>query len=420
MLCLRVIEGPDAGRQLPLPPGEPQLLGRSSEALPLTDRAVSRRHAELTPDGGRWYLRDLDSTSGTSLNGALVTTRQSLSPGDEIRLGQTRLMLDHDETLRAGPDSSTQVADHTHFSPVSAEDAPAVLEALLPALAAAIDGDDSPVLSSALPEEIAEALQQLASTRTGLQRRAHLAAMGEGVATVSHAIKNILQGLQGGAGALSLALEREDLSMALKAWPIVSRNLDRVSDLALNMLAYSRPRPVQRRLQSIEAIVSEVMLLLEEPFASHRAKLTNAGEGDLPPVPVDAAALHQALLNLVLNALQSIEARRGQVEISVGLEPSHAWVAVDDNGPGVPEDQQASIMEPFASTRGQRGTGLGLAVTRRIARQHGGDLTVGRSPLGGARFLLTLSLDLPGQDADETDMPEGGPLSTDERFAGGS
>src|SRR5688500_14035383 len=68
MLIRTVLQGPDKGRKFELPDHEPQLIGRSSEALPLTDNTVSRRHAELTPDDGVWWIRDLHSQNGTYVN----------------------------------------------------------------------------------------------------------------------------------------------------------------------------------------------------------------------------------------------------------------------------------------------------------------------------------------------------------------
>jgi signal transduction histidine kinase len=414
MFCLRVVEGPDAGQLLPLPPGEPQLLGRSSESLPLTDGAVSRRHAELTPDGEQWFVRDLDSTGGTRLNGAVVTGRQGLHEGDELRCGRTRLIVEIADGPLGGPGRRTAPTASTCFDVPDDADAPAVLRETLAALAAALDGRQ--VNIDGLPKHLGTALDRLGQSRQGMERRAQLAAMGEGVASVSHAIKNILQGLQGGAGAVSMALQRDDLEMARKAWPIMSRNLDRISDLALNMLAFSRPRPSHRRLHSLTAVVAEVTELLEEPFAHRKVKLVNDLPGDLPPIPLDAAAMHQALLNLLLNALQAAPARSGTVTIQAGLDDGHAWIAVSDNGPGVPEAWREEIFEPFASTRGQRGTGLGLPVTRRIAQQHGGSIAVTQSAGGGATFTLRLSLDLPGQDSDKTDAPLGEPPVPDPRF----
>src|SRR5690348_8197909 len=89
MLILTVIQGPDKGKSFQLPDHEPQLVGRSSEALPLRDATVSRRHAELTPDDGEWWIRDLTSQNGTWVNGTRIADRTRLRVGDQIRTGST-------------------------------------------------------------------------------------------------------------------------------------------------------------------------------------------------------------------------------------------------------------------------------------------------------------------------------------------
>ena len=94
MLRLRTISGPDAGRVHELPPEEPQILGRSTEALPSSDRTVSRRHAELTPRDGLWLVRDLASKAGTFVNGARIHGHQALRVGDRVRVGETVLLVE--------------------------------------------------------------------------------------------------------------------------------------------------------------------------------------------------------------------------------------------------------------------------------------------------------------------------------------
>lgn len=98
VLVLTVIQGPDKGRRYELPDHEPQLIGRSSEALPLSDNAVSRRHAELTPDDGVWYIRDLQSQNGTHVNGVRIEQPTRLRPGDQIRTGQSLFVFGTTET----------------------------------------------------------------------------------------------------------------------------------------------------------------------------------------------------------------------------------------------------------------------------------------------------------------------------------
>jgi len=89
MLVLTVLQGPDKGKRFELPDTEPQLIGRSSEAIELADQTISRRHAELTPDDGKWLINDLRSSNGTFVNGVRVTSRRLLQPGDQIRAGAT-------------------------------------------------------------------------------------------------------------------------------------------------------------------------------------------------------------------------------------------------------------------------------------------------------------------------------------------
>src|SRR6185369_16448921 len=99
---LTVIQGPDKGRTFSLTTELPQLIGRSSEALPIGDTTVSRRHAELTPDNKAWYIRDLSSQNGTWVNGVRISGRQLLKPGDQVRVGSTLFVFgsaDDDDEL---------------------------------------------------------------------------------------------------------------------------------------------------------------------------------------------------------------------------------------------------------------------------------------------------------------------------------
>ena len=352
MLTLLVVEGPDRGAAFPLPPGEPQLIGRSSEALPLTDRRISRRHAELTPedasDGEAWVIRDLDSLNGTRLNGHLLESPQRIASDDRIECGDTVMVVTR------GTPPATRIDS---------------LEAA--------SADDT-----------------------------RLIAAGRAVASLSHAIKNILQALRGGADAVELALARGDLDQARSGWPILSRNLDRIHALALNLLAFAHDRPLDREPTLLPPLLREVADLLRPAADRRRARIEVDFDADLPEPSLDLGAIHQAVVNLAVNAIDAVPERTGVIRLRAerDADPNFVVIAVEDNGPGLPESVRARGFEPFVSTKGQRGTGLGLAVSRRLAERHGGELRLDGSFTGGTRLELRLPIE-PDDESDRTRGP---------------
>ncbi len=351
---LDVISGPDRGSRLELPPGEPQMLGRSTEALPCSDPTVSRRHAELTPARDGWIIRDLASRHGTWLNGVRVRDAVHLRDGDRIRCGDSELIY------RVG------------------------------AVAAAAGSPAAPA--------------QPIGDRDG-----H--ALAERMAAVSHAIKNILQGLRGGADAVEMSIARGDLAMARQGWPILARNLDRIAALTLNMLAWSRERPLDREPIDLNALVREVVSSVASESRRIGATIEVVLDDSLPHAHVDPTAIHQALINLILNAIEVVPAKGGRIRITstMSAEGDHAVIGVEDNGPGIPSDIRDRLFQPFVSSKGQRGTGLGLAVTRMLVAAHGGTISHEDRSGGGTRMEISLPLHAPADDPGDTKAPRSVP-----------
>jgi signal transduction histidine kinase len=234
-----------------------------------------------------------------------------------------------------------------------------------------------------------------------------LAAMGETVASLSHSIKNILQGLRGGADAVELALNKSDVQLAKEGWPILARNLDRIYALTLNMLAYSKQRALEIELTSLHKLVQEAAELIQPQCDRKRAGLILDLADDMPPIPADANALHQALMNLLINAAEAVPDKKGVITVKTRFLPeSHeAEISVSDNGPGILPEWREQIFEAFASTKGQRGTGLGLAVTKKIVTEHGGRIELAAAEAKGATFTITLPSDYAGMDSGDTRLP---------------
>jgi signal transduction histidine kinase len=118
----------------------------------------------------------------------------------------------------------------------------------------------------------------------------------------------------------------------------------------------------------------------------------------MPRLTFDAEGIHRAVLNVVTNALDAVEGREnGLVEIETAHDAAAnvAHVTISDNGVGIPPDQVGQIFNLFTSNKGARGTGLGLAVSRKIMNEHGGTIRVQSTPEQGSRFVLELPAQAP-------------------------
>ncbi|MCB9850071.1 MAG: FHA domain-containing protein [Phycisphaerales bacterium] len=223
-------------------------------------------------------------------------------------------------------------------------------------------------------------------------KSARLAATGETVAYLSHHIRNMLQGLRSGADVVEAGLRRDNLENVRTGWQIIEHNLDRVYHLATNMLTFSKDREPRIEMVQLNHIVEEVIELAQRPAAEAKVKL-DVTLGEIPPIPADSDGIHQAVFNLVLNAIAASPETSGCVRIATNLDASGNMIgiAVCDNGPGIPEAERNSVFTPFHSSKGQGGTGLGLAAAKKIVNELGGEITINSPRGGGACFTIRLA-----------------------------
>jgi signal transduction histidine kinase len=244
-----------------------------------------------------------------------------------------------------------------------------------------------------------------------------LAAVGQTVAALAHDLKNILHNLQFGGQMIEQGIQDRDDTFLQKGWKMVRNNQGKIHDLVMNMLSYSKEREPSVEPTDLEALVREVAELVQ-PRAREKGVQLALGRRDegLPLVPCDPEGIHRALLNIVTNALDAVEeTENAKVILVVGrekiIDPAKGvWVriAVKDNGPGIPEDKLGEIFRPFVSSKGARGTGLGLAVSRKILREHGGDVLLQSEVGKGSVFSLRLPLRSPligDPSSTQTELP---------------
>lgn len=225
-----------------------------------------------------------------------------------------------------------------------------------------------------------------------------LAAMGQTIATLSHHIKNILQGIRGGSYLIEEGLKNENNEIVRKGWSIVDKNQEKISNLVMDMLTFSKDREPDLVPSDINEVVTDVLELMVVRAKTAGVELKKNASDSIPELLFDPELLHRAILNVVTNAIDACEASDpGRVVVSTehSVENGKVRVIVEDNGGGIEEGDIKRIFSVFESRKGARGTGLGLPVSQKILREHGGDILI-ESTLGtGSRFILELPAIIP-------------------------
>ena len=222
-----------------------------------------------------------------------------------------------------------------------------------------------------------------------------LAAVGQTIATLSHHIKNILQGIRGGSYLIEMGLSDHDESLVGKGWKIVEKNQGKISTLVMDMLTFSKEREPDLQPAEINRVVSDAVELLQSQAEEVNVELKWTPAEDLPTLIFDPEGMHRAVVNVVANAVDAASEGKtsGLVEVATeySAEEAQLRVIVDDNGSGISPEHLETLFSPFVSHKKGRGTGLGLAVSKKILAEHGGRILVDSIPGQGSRFVLELS-----------------------------
>jgi signal transduction histidine kinase len=256
--------------------------------------------------------------------------------------------------------------------------------------------DDHLSLAIAVAHQAALAVEETRYHHAML-RAERLAAIGQTIAALSHHIKNILQGLRSGSEIMKMGLKEKNDGLIQQGWRITEKNQGKIYDLVMDMLSYSKERVPAVEATNLNTVVREVVELLTPRAQELGVRLEASLSDKVVEVQADPEGIHRALLNIVGNALDAVE-DRPDPRVTVGTRTGdEGWVRIIilDNGTGIPPAQLEDMFRPFVSTKGSRGTGLGLPVSRKILREHGGDLVVQSQLNVGSKFTLTLPVKSP-------------------------
>jgi PAS domain S-box-containing protein len=233
-------------------------------------------------------------------------------------------------------------------------------------------------------------LDSIESINTQLQVSERLAAVGRITAGVAHEVKNPLNSMRLWLENLKAALPPETDGAAQQAVNVLDAEIDRLDAVVKRFLDFSRPMDLRLEPTQLAGLLKEVLELAQQQLKQSNVQVAQLIPIGIPEVFVDRALLKQALLNLVLNALEAMP-QGGQLQLTLSRRGEMAEITVGDTGKGIPAENQKKIFQLFFSTR-PGGSGIGLASTFRIVQLHNGSIDFTSEVGRGTTFRIELPL----------------------------
>jgi PAS domain S-box-containing protein len=239
-------------------------------------------------------------------------------------------------------------------------------------------------------------LREIKRLERELVRAERLAAIGQTVAGMAHCIKNILHGFKGGSYLVNVGIDKNNTDKLKNGWQMIQRNITRTSDLVLDLLSYSKEREPEFLVCSPNVIVDDICELLHEQAGNYDIDIIKNYAPSLGEVLMDARTIYRSMLNLVSNAIDACMfdenvKKKYRVRVTTAVEPDgFVKFEVQDNGSGMSKEVQSKLFTSFFSTKGAKGTGLGLLVTHKLIEEHQGTIQVASQLGQGTTFTIRL------------------------------
>ncbi|MBU1163271.1 MAG: PAS domain S-box protein, partial [Proteobacteria bacterium] len=237
-------------------------------------------------------------------------------------------------------------------------------------------------------------LREIKRLEHELIKSERLAATGQTAVGLAHCIKNIVVALEGGVDIVNVALEKNNMSNISIGWDLVQRNIGKVSSLVLDLLSFSKDRKPEYEKCLPNIIANEARELMDSEAKKAGIEIAGDFDPNIGEASLDPKGIHRCLLNLITNAIDACESDKDKnkkhlVRVTTKRERNGMITfQVSDNGCGMSEEVRRQIFTSFFSTKGSKGTGLGLLITQKIVQEHGGTIKV-KSEVGlGTSFEL--------------------------------
>ena len=235
-----------------------------------------------------------------------------------------------------------------------------------------------------------------------------LTSLGLLIGSVSHGLKGMLNGLAGGMYLVETGFKKDDQERIQRGWANVQRNVARIRNMVSDILYYAKDRVPNWEALSAAEVAREVCGLAEPRAREQKVHLTMNLDPAAGEFEADAQAVRSLLVNLVENSLDAcrLDGKKPRPEVAVRLQgfPDHVRYEVEDNGIGMDQETREKAFTLFFSSKGT-GTGLGLFISDRIARAHGGTIELDSQPGVGTRFVVKLPRQRPPQEEPQDSRP---------------
>jgi len=251
-----------------------------------------------------------------------------------------------------------------------------------------------------------EDLREIKNLQKELLMSERLCTVGQTVAGMAHGVKNILHGFKGGSYLMEVGFKNNDTEKLKSGWKMIQKNIAYTSELVMDLLTYSKVREPEYQPCRPNDIVREVCQSLRPTATEHDIRIIEDLDDDVGEVAMDGRSIHTILMNLISNAIDACifddsPGKSLAVMVKTVLEPDQIIrFDVKDNGTGMPPEVQEKIFLSFFSTKGHRGTGLGLLVSGKLIEDHNGTIDVASEIGKGTTFNVKLPFRKPDAGGD--------------------
>jgi len=263
-----------------------------------------------------------------------------------------------------------------------------------------------------LLKQYTENLEALVREKIELQDR--LSSLGLMIGSISHGIKGLLTGLDGGMYLLDSGFSKENQSQIAEGWEIVKMMIERIRKLVLDILYYAKERDLKWEQLDAFSFASDVARVLEPKIRERNIAFEKQFDKTVGEFEIDAGYVHSALMNILENAMDACTRDTAKndhkIVFSVRQDKKHIIFEVFDNGIGMDRATIEKVFTPFFSSKSRKGTGLGVYISDKIIQQHGGQIQVKSTPGKSTLFTIKIPKSLPKSikkppPAQEADQP---------------